>query len=226
MRKGKKPLDSPLTEKERIKYYIRNIAFGWGCALVVLSLYLLIGIYLFAGVSFYDIGLRGIILNPNIWFTSVTLILCGIYIIAHIYEMIACLVNPKHREKEKDKLAVKYGANKTVKNLLPRSKKERKYWFFLSLTAGICEEIIFRGFLFFLLQAVFPNMPILLILVAASAIFGTAHAYQGIKGMRNAAMVGALHGCLFLVTGSLIPSMFMHFTVDISAVFLLSEDTK
>ncbi|MCL2592529.1 MAG: CPBP family intramembrane metalloprotease [Defluviitaleaceae bacterium] len=215
----KKPLDSPLVEKDRVVFYIKLMASSWGTVLVILKLCLL------AGISFYDVGIRRIGLNQSVWFTAGTLIACGIYIIAHIYGTIALLINPKYRKEQQENL-VKNSSNGATNNLLPRSKKERKYWFFVSLTAGICEEIIFRGFLFFLFQAAFPNMPMLLVLLIASFIFGAAHAYQGIKGIRNTAIVGALHGVLFLVTGSLIPSMFMHFIVDIAAVFLLSEDIK
>jgi len=218
MRTRKKPPDPPLTEEKRIKGYIRIMAFGWGAVLVVFVL------CLFAGVRFYDIGLRGMSLSQNIWFTGITLVLCGIYLFAHICEMIAYLVSPKYREGKKEELA-KDTANQVVINLLiPRSKKEKRYWFFVSLTAGIGEEIVFRGFLFFLLQAVFPNMPMPLMLVIVSVIFGIAHAYQGIRGMIRSTIVGALLGGLFLVTGSLIPAMFIHFMLDIFGAFSLSED--
>jgi len=217
--KNRNTLPVPATEEARIKGYIEIIILGWGSALVVLLL------CLFAGISFYDIGLREISLAPNIWVTVITFILCGIYMLAYIGETIAYLVNPKYREEQKETLAKRH-PNGSVNKLLPRSKTERKYWVFVSLTAGICEEIIFRGFLFYFLQAVFPNMPILFVVVVSSTVFGIAHAYQGIRGMRNTALVGALHGVLFLATGSLILPMFMHFIVDISSVFLLSEDTE
>jgi len=218
VRQRKKPPDPPLTEELRIKGYIRIFLFGWGSTLVVFIL------GMFAGIPFYDIGLRGMSLSQNIWFTSITLVLCGIYLFAHICEMIAYLVSPKYREGKKEELA-KDTANQVVINLLtPRSKKEKRYWFFVSLTAGVGEEIVFRGFLFFLLQAVFPSISIPLILVFTSVVFGIGHAYQGLRGVIRATIVGALLGGLFFVTGSLIPAMFLHFMIDISAAFSLSED--
>lgn len=69
LRKGKMPLDSPLTEKERIKYYTKTISLLWASAIVALTLCLL------TNISFFGIGLRGISLNQNIWFTSATLVL-------------------------------------------------------------------------------------------------------------------------------------------------------
>ena len=218
-RRGRKPLDSILTEKDRVNFYIKIIANNLGQALVILIFCLL------AAISLYDIGLRGISLSQNIWFTVITLIVSGGYLIARIGGMIALLVSPKYREEQKEELAKK-NPNGAVNNMLPRSKKERWYWLGVSLTAGIGEEIIFHGFLFFILQAVFPNMPILLALAIASAIFGIGHAYQGIRGVAITAGIGALLGSLFLVTGSLIPSMFLHFILDISSVFSLFENAE
>jgi len=226
MRQSKKPPTPLLTENERIKFYVKTIAFGWCSALVLLIVCLL------GGIGFYSIGFRGISLSQNIWFTSVTFILCGLILFVLIYRLIAYLVIPKYREKyrqeykeDQNSKFAKYTENEVVNNLLlPRSKKERKYFFFLSLTAGIWEEVLFRGFIFFLLQAVFPNMPMPFMLLIVIIIFGMAHAYQGIQGIIRTMISGALYGSLFLVMGSLILPMFLHFVMDISDVFSLAED--
>ena len=214
----KNPLAEPLSEMDKIIYYKKIMAFSWGQVLVIS------GLCLFAGISFYDIGFRGISLNQATWLTALVFSLCGIYLVANIYDMVAFLRKPEYREEQKGELA-KAVPNGSVNNLLPRSRKERKYWSFVSLTAGICEEITFRGFLFFLLQMIFPNMPMLLILAVTSVVFGVAHMYQGVRGMIRTGLVGALFGGLFLVTGSLIPAMFLHFISDISSVFLFAEET-
>jgi len=204
---------SPITEEARIKTYIRFITWGLLTTLVVLILCLLLGI------RFYDIGLRGIILDQTVWFTAVTLILGGFFFIAHIGCMIAYLVSPKYREGQRESFV----PNKTLELLVPRSRTEKRYWLFVSLTAGIGEEIVHRGFLFFILQAAFPNILMPLMLVIASVMFGAAHAYQGLRGMIRSAAFGALLGCLFLVTGSLIPGMVLHVVIDLEAAFNLSE---
>jgi len=208
-------------EKEKIKGYRHLIAQSWGAVLAVIIL------CLFAGIRFTDIGLRGISFSQNIWFTVATLILCGLCFIVLIYQLIAYLLSSKYREKYREEQKEERGkdtANQVVNNLLPRSKRERKYWFFVSLTAGIGEEFVFRGFLFFLLQTIFPNMPMLLVLLSTSVIFGIGHTYQAVQGIVRTAIAGAIFGSLFLVTSSLIPAMFLHVIFDISDVFALAED--
>jgi membrane protease YdiL (CAAX protease family) len=66
-------------------------------------------------------------------------------------------------------------------------------------------------------------MPIFLIVLIQSILFGISHLYQGIQGIVMTAVAGALFMCLFLVTDSLILPMALHFFVDFSNTFSLSE---
>ena len=210
----------PITEKIRVDSYIKIIAWGWGSTLAVFILCFL------AGISFNDIGLRGISLSKNIWITSITLIVYGVMLIANIYCIIAYLVSPEYREEQKEEFA-KSTMNEATKSLVPRSKKEKRYHLFVSLTAGIGEEIDFRGFLIFLLRAVFPNTSMLLVLLVASVIFGIGHTYQGfVKGIIRTTMWGFLFCSLFLVTDSIIPGMLLHFIGNFESAFQLSENTE
>ena len=69
----------------------------------------------------------------------------------------------------------------------------------------------------------FPDISIFLIVWYQSILFGISHLYQGIQGVVMTAVVGALFMCLFLVTNSLILPIALHFFVDFSNTFLLSE---
>jgi membrane protease YdiL (CAAX protease family) len=210
--KKNKMTPQPITEQARIRSYKYTIAHGWSFTLVVLAL------CLFAGISFYDMGLRGFSLSQNIWFTAAVFIVSGFIFVVYVYCIIAYLASPNYRKEESERLA-KNNNEPWQDTLTPRSKKEKIYWLFVSLTAGIGEEFIYRGVLFFLLQAVFPSIPLLLVWVIASVIFGVAHAYQEVKGIFTTALWGALEGALFLVTGSLILGMLLHFILDIDSAF-------
>lgn len=59
-----------------------------------------------------------------------------------------------------------------VSAFLPSTRKERWLFAGLSITAGICEEILFRGFLIFYLSEVFPGLPVVGAVIASSLIFG------------------------------------------------------
>jgi len=202
-----------LTEKMRCKDYYNSIALLWGAVLVVFIL-------CFIGkISLLDIGFRLISFKYNIWFTVVTLILSGLLFAIISYQTILLLTSAKSREEAKKQIVDGEGAA----NMLPRTKKEKRLFSFLSFSAGVCEEIIFRGFLMFLLLAIFPDIPIYFIILIPSIIFGIGHLYQGLQGVIKTGVFGALLMCLFLVTDSLLLAIVLHFLADLSSAFLLSE---
>jgi membrane protease YdiL (CAAX protease family) len=204
----KKPKNAAITEKTRCKDYIQGIAILWGITFAVFVMCLI------GNISLKDLGFRQISFKYNIWFTAVTLILCGLSFVYFIYQLISSLVSAKFREKAN---------SQSAGGILPRTKKERWLFSFLALSAGICEEIIYRGFIVFLLQIIFPYMPIYIIILIVIIIFGISHTYQGFQGIIGTGILAILFLCLFLVTDSLILAMFLHFIVDFSATFLLSE---
>jgi len=220
----KKLLAVPITEKLRIKNYIRIIIGGWGALLVIFFL------SLFAGISFYDIGFRQLSFDQSLWFTITVFALCGLLFGLALYQIIAALTS-----KEYQKAVIKSFGNdpnksnydKVIALLIPCSKKEKIAFLGVPVTAGIMEEIVARGFLFFLLQMIFPYLSIVFVLIITSVLFGIAHIYQGVTGVIKSTLLGALFGCLYLVTGSLVPSILLHFFIDLAAVFMFpTEDNS
>lgn len=76
--------------------------------------------------------------------------------------------------------------------MLPHTVFEFLLWFLVSLTAGICEEVIFRGYLLQQLTA-WTKRPIASI-VAAGALFGCLHLYEGLAAIVPLAALGILFG--------------------------------
>jgi len=200
----------PSTAQSRIKGYIFN--FAWSIGQILLFSVLC----LFAGIN--DIGFQEISRNQNIWFTTVILILYVLFMIVMVYLTITYFLNPSLRKKDNEDCE-----NEWEREVFPRSKKEKIYCLFSSLAVSICEEFVSRGVLFFLLQAIFPNMPMLVLLGTTSIIYGVRFAYRGVKGIAGNAYGGAIYGSLFLVTGSLIPGMIMRFISSVSGIFPLSH---
>ena len=99
----------------------------------------------------------------------------------------------------------------------PTNPRERRMWVALALSAGIGEELVWRGVL-----------PTLLTLVSGSQLFGIvlsilsfalAHAIQGFRSvLAIAAIAGAFH-VLVLISGSLYVAMAVHFVYDVVAGF-------
>lgn len=112
-----------------------------------------------------------------------------------------------------------------VDSLIPRTSKEKQWFALTALAAGICEETVFRGFLFYLLIKVFPLSSISSVILVG-LLFGTAYFYQGIKGIFKTALLGILFGFLFLVTNSLFPCILLHILFDLSSAFLYETVEK
>lgn len=112
------------------------------------------------------------------------------------------------------------GQLKDVDYLLPRTRTEVALFAGVSVSAGICEEVLYRGFLFGYLQAapwhVAPGPTVLI----GSALFGFAHMGQGLKGMVLTGAAGLFLGALYVLTGSLLLPMIVHILIDLRATAL------
>ena len=96
--------------------------------------------------------------------------------------------------------------------LLPHSRTELSTFFALSVTAGVCEELLFRGFFIWALQ---PWLSAWGAGLLGAVFFGFAHAYQGRKGAVRAGIGGVVLTIVYLVCGSLYPVMVLHTLIDI-----------
>ncbi len=98
-----------------------------------------------------------------------------------------------------------------LERLLPRTSRELAWFYRLSLTAGICEELLYRGFLIWYLGHWFG---LLQATGLAAAFFGLGHAYHGWLGILLTPVVGVFLCCVYLLTGSLFASMVIHALMD------------
>jgi uncharacterized protein len=96
--------------------------------------------------------------------------------------------------------------------LIARTPRELAWWYPVSITAGVCEEILFRGYLTALIALV---MPWFLAAVIANLVFGAGHLYLGRTGAIRAGIVGLVLSLLVALTGSLWTAMLLHAAIDI-----------
>lgn len=99
--------------------------------------------------------------------------------------------------------------------MVPRDSRERRLWVGLSLTAGLCEEILYRGFLIWYLMMWLPGTAAVLL---SAIVFGMAHLYLGWGvGVLRVTMVGVVLGVAYLVTGTLWVPIAIHAIVDVTS---------
>lgn len=106
-----------------------------------------------------------------------------------------------------------------VSKLAPASAPELLAWVLLSVTAGICEELIFRGYLQQQFSGLARNTG--MGIAIAAVIFGAAHLYEGVSGALLIALFGVLFGLLAHYRRSLRAGMFAHAWHDSISGFAL-----
>lgn len=100
-----------------------------------------------------------------------------------------------------------------VEMILPRSANEYRWFMILSITAGVCEELLYRGFLTWLIAA---YVGLIAAIVLVSIAFGLAHAYQGRAGMVKTGGVALVMSGIVVVGGWLVPAMVVHALIDVA----------
>jgi membrane protease YdiL (CAAX protease family) len=106
---------------------------------------------------------------------------------------------------------------------LPVSRAERRWFTAVCISAGVCEELIFRGFLIRYFEAILPggwNGPVL----AAALVFGLDHGYQGWLGMLQTAVLALVFTLLFVLAGNLWVPMILHALLDLRLLLILEPD--
>jgi membrane protease YdiL (CAAX protease family) len=125
---------------------------------------------------------------------------------------------------------------------LPTTPTERKWFVVAALTAGICEELLYRGFLTRYLSIYFPSFGFLVVSILSGIIYGLSRAYQGLRGILQTALTGFSYAIIFYlsgnllssfgttpasgVIGSLLPVMVFHAAVDLRTLFLWTPGDK
>ena len=94
---------------------------------------------------------------------------------------------------------------------LPQDRADRALFRPLSITAGITEEWLFRGWL---LAVLTPLAGVGGAIAASTVLFGLAHAYQGVGGIVKTGLVGLFFAGLAWATGSLWAPILLHAVVD------------
>lgn len=95
--------------------------------------------------------------------------------------------------------------------LLPHTCAERWRFHAVSITAGVCEEILFRGFLLWYFAVWIGVWPAA---VVSSIVFGIGHVYLGVRQIPNTAVIGLVMATLAILSGSLWPAMLLHAAID------------
>lgn len=97
--------------------------------------------------------------------------------------------------------------------ILPRTVLQGVVWILLSISAGFCEEFVYRGYLQRQFTALTRSAAAGIVLQAV--VFGVSHGYQGWRQVITITVLGALYGLLFQWRRTILPGMLSHAWSDI-----------
>jgi membrane protease YdiL (CAAX protease family) len=192
---------TPETDAEsKLPVFNRTIFMLWG-----LGFACLIGWFVY-DKSFASLGFTW---PATTWLTGIAWAITGLALIYFLY------VIHSLKRSETTRNQVREQINQAgIDFMRPHTRKEHSRFRLLSITAGITEEIIFRGFLI----AVFSlALPLPLAAFMAVIIFGLGHIYQGFAGVVRTSLLGGTLTIIYLMGGSLWPAIILHIMIDLAA---------
>ena len=210
-----------ISQRERVRRY--QVSILWN----VLSVSAVLIIAALSPMTLFDLGVRPFRL-PETGIERVlgigSLLVAGALALLFLYQMFAFLFSAPFRKEQAAGLKRRRESggwyDRVVDNLIPRARVEKGWFAFSAMTAGIAEELVFRGFALHLLSTVFPFLSPYILAVAAGILFGLAHSYQGARGVVKTTLIGGLFGLLYLGTDSLLLCILLHTLFDLSSAFL------
>ena len=189
--------DQPLPLRSKLRLYGRNVCAQWFLAVVMLL------ILRRHGLSAGDAGQR--LADAPLTF-AITLALLI------VLAVVSWIVLRRVRRAQPAALRAAVGR---LRSLVPAFGLEMAAFVIVCLTAGFCEELLYRGWMVNILHAATGST---WAAVGASAIvFGMGHTYQGAKGVLRTAFIGLQLAVLYVMVGTLIPGQILHAGVDILA---------
>ncbi len=99
-----------------------------------------------------------------------------------------------------------------AERILPHSSAELLPYLGLAVTAGLCEEFLYRGFAMAALTR--AGLPLWAVVLLSSVLFGLAHIYQGRGGLLSTLVIGTVFGTARIAYDGMVPVMLWHFAVD------------
>jgi len=195
----------------RVSMYARMMAGLWAPTV-------LLGVLVALGrLSFADLGLRGLEFRGEAWLTCSASALALLYFAYLCYCLVALRINTAKG------LSVSQPLPAEIRALLPVTRREKRAWILTALTAGVTEELLFRGFLFYLLGTLFPALPAAAILGISTLAFGIGHLYQGPAEAIKPMLLGAVFGAFYLAFGAILPCILLHAMQDLCATDMMNE---
>lgn len=195
----------------RVRAYGRIMILEWSLLAAIL------GLWAFTGRGLPHLGLT-FTTHTGAWVGAAAAVVVSAFLVGQLIYL----------GRDRKRLTDLLPTFESLRAMLPSSTRDSRWFMALSVTAGICEEVIYRGFL----MAYFAELGVVLAVIASSIIFGLGHLYQGVRGFVKISVIGLVAAGLFVLTGSLWAPIVLHIVLDVTSgllarrVLLASEEEE
>ena len=190
-------LPEPLPSRTRLRIYYSLIVSQW-LLVALVALF-----FANAGRSLADLGQS---LGPR---PSGTLVTAGA--VLALFSVLSIFTTQQLRGASPSDLPRRM---RRAGKILPQTGQERAWFALVALTAGVCEEILYRGYVPWAVAS-WTGGNVLLGYGLAAVVFGLGHAYQGKDGMIVTGILGLFFGALAYFVKSLVPGQLLHVAIDL-----------
>ena len=171
--------------------------------ILIVSAAAVLGLWLHAGRPIAQLGLRWGHVGP------VAIGLSLVFVVVYWIEAHWRLSGPRR--------AVSIGKMRQNTPFAPGTPRELRHWVFLAVSAGVCEEIIFRGFLISYCVAFTGTSTtgLALAIIIPGLGFAIVHFYHDLKNVVLIFWLSAVFGTIAVITESLLIPIVLHTAVDL-----------
>jgi len=190
----------------RVKFYKAYIVWQWPLTMGLLAWWLL------SGNSLESVGLMPVV-DDGKWPAI------GVGVLVILAQVLYVAMTSLNAEK----MAALNEQMGELSHLAPQTRTEKRLFDMASVSAGVCEEVLYRGLLFATLVSFLGTWPAVAI---SSLIFGLGHAYQGIAGIARTGLVGLGLALLTVFSGSLFIAMVLHAFIDLTSGRIMGKAVR
>lgn len=197
--------EGEITSREKLAIYKINSFSQWALTIFVLA------IWWFKDRSFASLGLHW----PDWTFSTSVLLLSLSFVVSFVYDIFQQIKSPENLQEARDDW-------KLHTPFMPTNGVEFRHFMVVVFTAAICEEILFRGFLINYLVSIFEPTWVGMVwaVMLPAVVFALSHLYQGWESVIKIAVLSVVFGSLFVLTGSLLIPVILHFFVNLISAWL------
>jgi membrane protease YdiL (CAAX protease family) len=200
----RKPPITERSEQQQLRHYHQTYI------LFIVALVLIFGTWLNFSRPMAALGFT--------WGTGWKAIAGWSFALAACTVLVINVIGVRNSAQWREKAAADIARTKGMEDVLPRSQAEYLRFLGLCVIGGTAEEVIYRGYLIWVLSAATdPWMA-----GAVSLLFFViAHTYyRGRTALLKVAVAGAVLTVLYLVSGSLWPGIILHVALDVASTMV------